>query len=118
MADKRGDFGRRGEDAACAYLERHGYKVVDRNYRCRWGEIDVIAVKGGTLAFVEVKTRHNLRFGTPGMAVTYAKQQKIRTTALHYLQQQQKGYNNISFDVIEILADDGKAKLRHLPNCF
>lgn len=117
MADKRGDFGRRGEDAACAYLERHGYKVVDRNYRCRWGEIDVIAVKGGTLAFVEVKTRHNLRFGTPGMAVTYAKQQKIRTTALHYLQQQ-KGYNNISFDVIEILADDGKAKLRHLPNCF
>ena len=117
MADKRGDFGRRGEDAACAYLERHGYKVVDRNYRCRWGEIDVIAVKGGTLAFVEVKTRHNLRFGTPGMAVTYAKQQKIRITALHYLQQH-GGYNNISFEVIEILADDGKAKLRHLPNCF
>ena len=69
------------------------------------------------MAFVEVKTRHNLRFGTPGMAVTYVKQQKIRTTALHYLQQH-GGYNNISFDVIEILADDGKAKLRHLPNCF
>lgn len=117
MADGRSSFGRRGEDAACAYLERHGYTVVARNYRCRWGEIDVIAVKGGTLAFVEVKTRHSLKFGTPGMAVTYAKQQKIRTTALHYLQQH-GGYNSISFDVIEILADGGKAKLRHLPNCF
>ena len=117
MADKRSSFGRRGEDAACAYLERHGYNVVARNYRCRWGEIDVIAVKGGTLVFVEVKTRHSLKFGTPGMAVTCAKQQKIRTTALHYLQQY-GGYNSISFDVIEILADGGRAKLRHLPNCF
>ncbi len=118
MADNRGNLGRRGEDAACSYLERSSYKVVCRNYRCRWGEIDVIAVNGNTLAFVEVKTRQSLRFGTPGMAVTYAKQQKIRTTALHYLQEQHCTYNNISFDVIEILADDGKAKLRHLRNCF
>ena len=65
-----------------------------------------------------VKTRRSLKFGTPGMAVTYAKQQKIRTTALHYLQQCGGGYNKIAFDVIEIVADDGKAKLRHLQNCF
>lgn len=118
MADGRGSFGRRGEDAACAYLERHGYKVIGRNYRCRWGEIDVIAAKGGMVVFVEVKTRRSLKFGTPGMAVTYAKQQKIRTTALHYLQQHREGYNKIAFDVIEIIADDSKAKLRHLQNCF
>lgn len=118
MADGRSSFGRRGEDAACAFLERHGYNVIGRNYRCRWGEIDIIAVKDGSVVFVEVKTRRSLKFGTPGMAVTYAKQQKIRTTALHYLQQHRGAYNKIAFDVIEIVADDGKAKLRHLQNCF
>lgn len=118
MADRRGDFGRRGEDAACAYLLRHGYSIVERNYRCRRGEIDIIAARDGGAVFVEVKTRRSLKFGTPGMAVTYAKQQKIRTTALHYLQQCGGGYNKIAFDVIEIVADDGKAKLRHLQNCF
>ena len=109
MADRRSEFGRRGEDAACAYLLRHGYSIV---------EIDIIAAKDGGAVFVEVKTRRSLKFGTPGMAVTYAKQQKIRTTALHYLQQCGGGYNKIAFDVIEIVADDGKAKLRHLQNCF
>ncbi len=118
MADKRGSFGRRGEDAACAYLQRHGYIIAGRNYRCCYGEIDIIALKDGGVVFVEVKTRHSLKFGTPGMAVNYYKQQKIRTTALHYLQEQRCFYNKISFDVIEILADDGRAKLRHLQNCF
>ena len=66
MADRRGDFGRRGEDAACAYLLRHGYSIVERNYRCRRGEIDIIAVKDGGAVFVEVKTRRSLKFGTPG----------------------------------------------------
>ena len=106
MADRRGDFGRRGEDAACAYLLRHGYSIIERNYRCRRGEIDIIAAKDGGAVFVEVKTRRSLKFGTPGMA------------ALHYLQQCGGGYNKIAFDVIEIVADDGKAKLRHLQNCF
>ena len=71
MADRRGDFGRRGEDAACAYLLRHGYSIIERNYRCRRGEIDIIAAKDGGAVFVEVKTRRSLKFGTPGMAVTY-----------------------------------------------
>lgn len=70
MADRRGEFGRRGEDAACAYLLRHGYSIVERNYRCRRGEIDIIAAKDGGAVFVEVKTRRSLKFGTPGMAVT------------------------------------------------
>ena len=69
MADRRSDFGRRGEEAACAYLLRHGYSIVERNYRCRRGEIDIIAAKDGGAVFVEVKTRRSLKFGTPGMAV-------------------------------------------------
>ena len=61
MADRRSDFGRRGEDAACAYLLRHGYSIVERNYRCRRGEIDIIAAKDGGAVFVEVKTRRSLK---------------------------------------------------------
>ena len=61
MADRRGDFGRRGEDAACAYLLRHGYSIVERNYRCRRGEIDIIAAKDGGAVFVEVKNAPQLK---------------------------------------------------------
>ena len=62
MVDRRSDFGRRGEDAACSYLLRHGYSIVERNYRCRRGEIDIIAAKDGGAVFVEVKTRRSLKW--------------------------------------------------------
>ena len=85
MADGRGDFGRRGEDAACAYLLRHGYSIGERNYRCRRGVIDIIAAKDGGAGFVEVKTRRRLKFGPPGMSVNLCQQQKIPTKRLHHL---------------------------------
>ena len=72
-ADTR-SLGQRGEEAAAGFLERRGWSIRDRNYRIREGEIDIIAVKGGEVSFVEVKTRRSGAFGTPGMAVTYAKQ--------------------------------------------
>ena len=101
MADKRGDFGRRGEDAACAYLERHGYKVLDRNYRCRWGEIDVIAVKGGTLAFVEVKTRFSDGFGAPSEAVDFKRRERYVNAARYFFAN--RAINCIvRFDIIEV----------------
>lgn len=111
-------LGKRGEDAACAYLERHGYIICRRNYRCRYGEIDIIAAKGSELSFVEVKTRRNLKFGLPRLAVTYAKQQKIRSAALFYLQQEKGRQQQLSFDVIEILVEGNVARLHHLPHCF
>lgn len=110
--------GEKGEDAACAYLERKGYVICRRNYRCRYGEIDIIAAKGGELSFVEVKTRRNLNFGLPRLAVTYAKQQKIRSAALFYLQQENRHQQMLSFDVIEILVEGNVARLHHLPHCF
>lgn len=111
-------LGKKGEDAACAYLERRGYSICRRNYRCRYGEIDIIAAKGSKLSFIEVKTRRNLNFGLPCLAVTYAKQQKIRSAALFYLQHENKYQQQISFDVIEILVEGNVAKLHHLPHCF
>ena len=118
MTEARQRLGKKGEDAACAYLERKGYVICRRNYRCRYCKIDIIAAKGGELSFVEVKTRRNLNFGLPRLAVTYAKQQKIRSAALFYLQQENRHQQMLSFDVIEILVEGNVARLHHLPHCF
>ena len=104
MTEARQRLGKKGEDAACTYLERKGYVICRRNYR--------------ELSFVEVKTRRNLNFGLPRLAVTYAKQQKIRSAALFYLQQENRHQQMLSFDVIEILVEGNVARLHHLPHCF
>ena len=114
----RAAFGQGGEDEACKHLKAHDYKIICRNYRCRLGEIDIIANKNSNIVFVEVKTRKTLKFGMPAEAVTKAKQAKIHATALHYLQDNHQYYKNFSFDVIEILVDGDTFRLNHIPNCF
>jgi putative endonuclease len=73
------------EDLAAAFLERAGLKLVERNYRCRFGEIDVIARDGATLVFVEVRMRSSERFGGAAASITAAKQVKLVRAARHYL---------------------------------
>ena len=73
--------GKLGEDAACKYLKKQNYQILERNYRKRYGEIDIIAQKSNKLIFAEVKTRSGERYGTPSEAVTFSKQQKIIKTA-------------------------------------
>lgn len=114
----RAAFGQWGEDEACRYLESHDYKIICRNYRCRLGEIDIIASKNAQRVFVEVKTRKTLMFGIPAEAVTKTKQAKIHATALHYLQDNHLYCNNFSFDVIEIVVKNDKFSLNHIKNCF
>ena len=84
MGDARG-LGRSGEDAAAGYLSAHGMSVVARNWRCRGGEIDIVAMDGRTLVFCEVKTRRGVGFGTPLDAITWAKQSRLRRLASAYL---------------------------------
>lgn len=115
---KRALLGRRGEEIGASFLARRGYQILARNYRCRYGEIDIIAAKDAKISFVEVKTRTSGDYGSPGAAVTYPKQQKIKSTALTFLQEQAIFYQELSFDVLEILVEDGLAKLRWLPGCF
>ena len=130
---------------------------MERNYRCRWGELDLVAVdldfneeeetdhalcaetdetlvqelsgdslrrkyelacKKNRIHFVEVKTRTGTSYGAPAEAVTYAKQRKIRKTALTWLQSQEQYFSGISFDVIEICVEGGTAKIRWLQHCF
>lgn len=96
-----------------------------RNYHTRRGEIDIIAEKGDKVAFVEVKTRSNLKYDYPQTAVDYRKQQRIRTAALQWLQEERSGfYREISFDVVAILVGekqkDGRrtAGIKWFPACF
>lgn len=90
-----------GEDAACSFLKKAKYKIVERNFRCTYGEIDIIARKGEDLIFVEVKTRSSDKFGTPAQAVTYYKKQNIVKTAQVYLMKNPTDLN-IRFDIIEV----------------
>ena len=139
------EIGRRGEEIAAEFLERKGLQIVERNFHSRWGELDLIAVKinesdyeneiyfdetaegmnadatmgqGNGVHFVEVKTRTGSEYGTPGAAVTYTKQQKLRKTALVWLQEQEQYYSDLCFDVIEVWVVGKTAKIRWLQSCF
>lgn len=95
-----------GEKAAIEYLEGRGYTIVEKNFRCKLGEIDIIAADNDVIAFIEVKTRSSDIFGTPGEAVNFYKQRKIVQTALAFIKQK-KLYDWMSrFDVVEVIADD------------
>jgi len=97
-----------GEKAAAEYLESQGYHIIERNYKCKLGEIDIIAADKDTIAFIEVKTRTSDNFGQPGEAVNYHKQKKIAQTALSYISNK-KLFNWMSrFDVVEVIIDNDR----------
>lgn len=103
------------EDMAANYLENNGYVILERNYRDRFGEIDIIAEDGRELVFVEVKYRRNLEKGDPAEAVHYIKQQKIRNTAKRYLYRHHLGEDiPCRFDVVAILGQ----KIRLIKDAF
>jgi putative endonuclease len=99
-------LGAYGEDIACDYLIQKGYRVVERNFTCRAGEVDIIAMHKDIVVFVEVKTRSSDKFGLPSEAVSDAKQKKIVKTALYYMQSKRLLDYMCRFDVIEITAGE------------
>lgn len=103
QAQNRRKVGGRYEDLAADYLTRQGYEILERNYRDRLGEIDIIAREGPYLVFVEVKYRKNLKNGYPEEAVCGRKQQRIRHTASYYLYRHGHGEETpCRFDVVSI----------------
>ena len=118
--DSRG-LGQWGERQAERFLKRKGYTVVEKNFSCRYGEIDVVAEKDGVLAFVEVKTRSHTDYGRPVDYVNYAKRRRIVSAAEFYLM-----YNDLGleprFDVIEVLVKyDGvrpRYFIHHIEDAF
>ena len=104
-----------GEAIAEAYLKKHGYKILERNYRLKIGEIDLIAEKDNGISFIEVKSRSSKKFGTAKEAVNFQKQFKIRKVAEYYLMKAKKEYFYVNFDVIECYSN---VEIEHIKNCF
>lgn len=108
-----------GERVAAQYLNQRGFSIVESNYRCPYGEIDLIVQGWGFLAFVEVKLRKSARYGAPAEYVGKSKQGKLRKTALHYLQRHPTSLQP-RFDVLEIYGEKGKGEplIYHIENAF
>jgi putative endonuclease len=115
----RFSFGERGEAAACEFLKKNGYEILEKNYKCKLGEIDVIARRRGRLAFIEIKTRASDQFGTPQEAVNLPKQEKIFKVAQWYLKEKRVVKVPISFDVVAILWEKGQPpEMRLITDAF
>jgi putative endonuclease len=110
--------GKHGEDLAKRYLVDHGYKVVESNYYTRYGEVDIIGQKDDVYSFIEVKTRTNEAYGSPGESVDIKKQKKIILTATKYLSDHDLHDREVRFDVIEVLIQNNRFKVNHIVNAF
>lgn len=110
------EIGRIGEDIAEYFLSKKGYEIVERNYRKKFGEIDIIANDRGCIVFVEVKTRSSIQFGYPAQAVDHRKIKKIMKTANCYIAQEGIFNEEIRFDVIEVYI--AQKKINHIEGAF
>ncbi|HTF48269.1 MAG TPA: YraN family protein [Pseudonocardia sp.] len=112
-------LGRRGEDLAVEYLQRRGFVVLSRNWRCRDGELDVVAVDQTRLVVCEVKTRSGTAFGEPAEAVTRSKAARIRRVTQAWLSEHQVRWCEIRFDVVAVLAPPGgPVTMQHYESAF
>ena len=91
-----------GEELACQFLKRQGYKILERNYRIRGGEIDIVARDGEYLAFIEVKTRYSHDYGLPSESITYFKIKSLLKTALFYIQKINWGDKGYRIDLVTV----------------
>lgn len=113
------ELGRRGEALAVEYLEQQGLVVLPRNWRCREGELDVVATDGTRLVVCEVKTRSGTAFGSPAEAVTVQKAARIRRVTQSWLAAHGTRWCEIRFDVLAITAPaGGRVAVRHYPGAF
>jgi putative endonuclease len=113
-----GATGRDGESIAAGHLERLGYRVVERNYRCRYGEIDLVATVDEFLVFVEVKTRTPGQPLHPALSVTKRKRAKVRQLGEYYRAQHAQLALQPRFDVIAVILGADGAKVEHIVNAF
>lgn len=99
-------LGQEAENIAYNYLQDMGYTMLERNFRCKLGEIDIIALNDGYIVFIEVKYRHNSKCGYPREAVNYYKQRNITKVATYYLVKKGAYNKSCRFDVVEITGDN------------
>lgn len=115
----RKEIGKWGENIACQYLERENYKIIERNFQCKQGEIDIIArdTKKNEIVFIEVKTRSNFKYGNPGDSVDIHKQKHMKQAIQYYLYKHQLIDIPIRVDVVEVyIVED--CKINHIKQIF
>ena len=116
--DARQSLGKMGEDLACAELARRGYAILERRYRTRYGEIDIVARSGASLVFVEVKARDGNEFGGAEAAVTVNKQQRIVRMAIDFLARRRMQDQPCRFDVVTIDFEAERPRIEVYPHAF
>jgi putative endonuclease len=118
MQTSKQRLGAFGEDAASAFLVERGYQIVARNYRCEFGEIDIIARASKALVFVEVKTRSGGGYGSPFEAITTQKLARMKRLAAHCANHFATPGEQIRLDAISVLVRDGRVLIEHLKQVF
>ena len=109
------ELGKVGEDIACKYLTKKDYKIIAKNFRCKIGEIDIIAKYKDEIMFIEVKTRKKLSYGLPAEAVNEQKRKHILKTSRYYLYINKLQNKKVRFDIIEVYKKD-KFYINHIKN--
>jgi putative endonuclease len=118
VQDRRQALGAAGEDAVASWYEAAGYQVLDRNWRCQTGELDLVVTRGHTLVFCEVKTRRSDAFGAPMEAVTFTKQRRLRALAAQWLTERSPGRCELRFDVASVRVIGGTLSVEVLEDAF
>ena len=113
-------IGKMGEEIACKYLQRNKYIIIDRNFRCKQGEIDIVACdeKSKELVFIEVKTRSSTKYGRPSEAVRKQKKNHIIGSARYYNYKNKIKNIPIRFDVIEVFLCNSNYRINHIKQAF
>lgn len=111
---KRHLLGKWGEDEASKYLESKGYKILERNFMCRQGEIDIIALDKEYIVFIEIKSRSNIEYGLPSEAITKQKIKHLKKSIEYFLYTRNLENENIRLDVIEVYVKKNRCTINHL----
>jgi putative endonuclease len=114
--DQRKQTGRRGEDIAASFLTGKGYQIIERNWRCSLGELDLIVQNHDTLVFVEVRTRSVSRFGLAEESITPAKQARLIELAQSYVQEKALTAQRWRIDVVAVQLGRGLPQINHIEN--
>jgi putative endonuclease len=112
------ELGKRGEEVALRFLKKKGYRIIEKNYACKMGEMDIIAKEKDTLVFIEVKTRTSALFGPPQLAVNFSKQRQLSKVALNYLKENRLEEAKARFDVVAILLGQKEEGIELIRNAF
>ncbi len=109
-------IGKLGEDIVCNYLENNNYKIINRNFSCRQGEIDIVAkdINKKELVFIEVKTRSNFKYGNPSEAINKEKKKHIYKASNYYIYKNKIHNVAIRLDVVEVIIKHGKCNINHI----